>query len=127
MRTDFLKITLKTVKEGSTILSVPSPEEYEDPAHGPVFYNPKMEFDRSLSVRVLNELLEEGMKIADILTGTGARAIRYANEGKNFEVWANDVQPSAIKMCEKNADLNKVKVKTSVDEANHFLLEKIIY
>ncbi len=116
-------MTIKTIQEGNTKLSVPSPEKYLDPAHGPVFYNPKMEFDRSLSVRVINECLDKGMKIADILTGTGARAVRYANEGKNFKIWANDAQPSAIKMCEKNAKLNKVKVKTSVDEANHFLLE----
>lgn len=118
-----MKLTLKEVAEGKTRLIVPSPDKYRDPAHAGVFYNPKMEFDRSLSVRVLNEFLGEGAKVADILAGTGARAVRYANEGRKFEVWANDIQPSALELVRKNAEINGIGLKISGTEANSFLLE----
>ncbi|RLG21075.1 tRNA (guanine(10)-N(2))-dimethyltransferase [Candidatus Micrarchaeota archaeon] len=119
-----MEIQLEEIKEGESRLLVPSLEVYKEPSKAPVFYNPKMAFDRSLSVKVLNEVLDSGAKVLDLLSATGARAIRYAKEGKQFSVWANDVKSTAIAIVKKNAELNAVSIRTSIDEANHFLLEK---
>lgn len=111
----------ETVIEGKTKLEVPRQEGLDDPAHALVFYNPKMSYDRDISALLLRQYLPNRAKVLDLLSGTGSRATRYAVEGNDFEVWANDVQPSAVKLIEKNADLNKVNLKISNEEANDFL------
>jgi tRNA (guanine26-N2/guanine27-N2)-dimethyltransferase len=108
----------KQIIEGDTKLIVP---DVKKPEQGKVFYNPRMEFDRTLSVKILKDIFKKEAKVADVLSGLGSRAVRYANEA-DFEVTANDIQPSAVKLIEKNAKLNKVKVETSQSEANQFLV-----
>ncbi len=118
---------LKLVKtmEGKTKLWVPDLRKYGIPQHAPVFYNPIMGHDRSLSVELVKKYFgKRKVSLADIMCGIGARAIRYANEcGKNFTVYANDAQPTAIKIAKRNAALNRVKINFCIGEANKFLLK----
>jgi len=74
-------------------------------------------------VLVLKNFLGKKESVADVLSGLGARAVRYANEG-GFKVTANDIQPSAVKLIKRNARLNKVKIKIENKEANQFMVEK---
>jgi tRNA (guanine26-N2/guanine27-N2)-dimethyltransferase len=116
-------LKLVKIKEGETSLWVPDLRKYGIPQHAPVFYNPLMSHDRSVSVEIAKKYAgRRKMQVADIMCGIGARAVRYANEcGKNFQVYANDAQPSAIKISKRNARLNKVKIEFSNAEANKFL------
>ncbi len=117
-----MEIKLKQITEGKTKLFVPDLFVYKMPERAPVFYNPAMKTDRDISVIVLRSFLNKKAEVADILSGLGARAVRYANEG-GFDVYANDIQPSAVKLVGRNAKLNRVKVHSSVKDANLFLLE----
>ena len=117
-----MEIKLKEVVEGKTKLLVPDLSVYRTPEHAPVFYNPVMKTDRDISIAVLRNFLKKKSKVADVLSGLGARAVRYANECP-LDVYANDIQPSAVKLIKKNAKLNKVKVHASINDANLFLLE----
>lgn len=97
-----------------------------------MFYNPVQEFNRDLSVSVLNvyskKLLqsksktdapeepvagvkyESGMRILEALSATGLRSIRYAKEiaGVN-EIVANDLSKAAVKSIEENVKFNGVE------------------
>jgi len=117
-----MEIKLKEITEGNTRLLVPDLKVYKSPEKAPVFYNPLMKTDRDISIAVLKNALKKKSRIADILSGLGARAVRYSNEGK-FEVYANDIQPSAVKLIKRNARINKARIHTSVKDANLFLLE----
>jgi len=113
---------LKQVSEGKTKLFVPDLNLYKKKEKAPVFYNPVFSEDRELSVLIFKKFFgKKKVKVADLLCATGARGIKYAHE-LGFDVTLNDARPSAIKLAEKNAKLNKVKVKTSCNEANKFLL-----
>jgi len=117
-----MDIKLKQVTEGKTRLFVPDPAVYKTPENAPVFYNPMMKTDRDISVIMLKKFLAKKAKIADIMSGLGTRAVRYAHEA-DLKVYANDIQPSAVKLIKKNAKLNKAKITTSIKDANLFLLE----
>jgi tRNA (guanine26-N2/guanine27-N2)-dimethyltransferase len=116
-----MEIKLKKIIEGQTRLFVPDPLVYRSPESAPVFYNPVMKTDRDISVAVLKNFLKKESLVADALSGLGARAVRYANEA-GMTVFANDIQPSAVSLIKKNARLNRVKIKTSNQEANLFLM-----
>jgi len=88
--------------------------------HMPVFYNPKKEFDRTLSIEILKLLKPQ--KVLDLLSASGARGIRIAIEVPSVKfIHFNDVNPEAVKLIKKNILLNKIsqeKVKISQEEAN---------
>lgn len=114
---------IKQINEGNVKLFIPDPKVYKIPEYAPVFYNPVMKKDRDISVQLLKKYFgKKKTKVADILSGSGVRAIRYAVEC-DFEAFANDLNPSAIKLIEKNVELNKAKVKISRKDANLFLVE----
>jgi tRNA (guanine26-N2/guanine27-N2)-dimethyltransferase len=117
-----IKVRLVETVEGSTRLLVPDPRRYGIPEKAPVFYNPRMAQDRDVSVKVLSAFLGPRPRVADVLCGLGARAVRYANEC-GATVTANDIQPSAVALARRNAALNKVKVATSSCDGNLFLLQ----
>src|SRR3990170_13930 len=65
----------------------------------------------------------QGPKIfLDGLSGLGARGLRVANEIKNTDkIICNDVNPSAIKLCEKSAAINNLQnLQTSENEVCKF-------
>jgi tRNA (guanine26-N2/guanine27-N2)-dimethyltransferase len=106
----------------------------------PVFYNPVMEFNRDLSILVVEQFLNEktknnksNVKLLDGLAGTGARGIRMASEVEmprsiKTTFFINDHNPLAFNLIEKNikqndisnakalnSDLNSVLVKNWFD------------
>lgn len=90
-----------------------------------VFYNPVMKLNRDISILLLNSINKSNMQIADILAGSGIRAIRFAKEldkGKIKSIEANDNNKSAAKSIKKNINLNKVKINIHNQDANEFLL-----
>ncbi|MBS7645014.1 MAG: tRNA (guanine(10)-N(2))-dimethyltransferase [Candidatus Bathyarchaeia archaeon] len=102
------------------------------PSHAPsrtvVFYNPRMAFNRDLSILTLKAHVEavraEGLRICDAMTGVGARGIRYAKEVEEVsEVILNDLNPIALQFAEYNSYVNKVNEKVRIvhDEANRTL------
>jgi len=124
---------LTQIIEGKTKLYVPDLKHYTRKEDAPVFYNEVFKEDRDLSVKIFSKFFKEyktqsdathsqAAHVADILCASGARGIRYANEC-GFEVQLNDASPSAIELVKKNAKLSNVKVKTSANEANRFLLQ----
>lgn len=111
---------LSEIVEGTTKLLVPVEEKLLK--KNPVFYNPEMEFSRDLSVAVVRVLKPE--KFCDLLSGSGARGVRIANETGTGEVVANDVNPSAYELIKKNISLNNIpdfRVRAVNDYAQNVL------
>jgi tRNA (guanine26-N2/guanine27-N2)-dimethyltransferase len=119
------------VKEGRTDLLVPDPSSYTyqgryEPTKAPVFYNPKMEFNRDISVLVLNHfsrLRKREIEVCDPLAGLGARGIRFAKEvtGLNKSVMG-DLNDVAIPVMKENARINKVKRLVEIEHVDANLL-----
>ncbi|KAL4709468.1 hypothetical protein ACJJTC_012805 [Scirpophaga incertulas] len=109
-----------------------------------VFYNPVQEFNRDLSVLVLNVFLEDykrekleflrkkgkindsesepkiEVNLLEALSATGLRSIRYAKEVPSItKIVANDISESAVKTMNINMKHNQVDhlVETSHDDA----------
>ncbi|MBN1160208.1 MAG: tRNA (guanine(10)-N(2))-dimethyltransferase [Candidatus Diapherotrites archaeon] len=128
-----VKAQFAKIREGSTEIKVPDLEYYrqfaKDPSfEAPVFYNPKMEFSRDVSVCMISsyqKLNHYKLRIADPLAGTGIRGIRYANEIENVEkVWVNDLDEFSVKVIKENVKSNKLNnVEVSNKDANLFLDE----
>lgn len=98
---------LQQIYEGKTSLLIPKIQRKKGPIkkHSG-FYNPLMEFNRDISILVLNSLNKK--KILDGLGGCGARGVRIANEvGK--EVVINDINEIAYDLIKKNIELNNLK------------------
>jgi tRNA (guanine26-N2/guanine27-N2)-dimethyltransferase len=86
-----------------------------------VFFNPGMEFNRDLSIMVIEEFLAEKVKEAkkqvnliDGLAGTGVRGIRFESEltlPDEFEttILINDHNPLAFNLIKKNIEFNNLK------------------
>ncbi|BBD72654.1 N2,N2-dimethylguanosine tRNA methyltransferase [Sulfodiicoccus acidiphilus] len=105
-------MNLVEVREGEANLLVPDPASYTkdgkfDPSWAPVFYNPRMRLNRDLSVIMVK--LNRVRRALDAFTASGVRAIRYSLEGKAEEVNFNDIDPIALELARKNAELNGVK------------------
>ncbi|PIO06284.1 hypothetical protein COT29_01725 [Candidatus Micrarchaeota archaeon CG08_land_8_20_14_0_20_59_11] len=107
-------------REGAAKLRVPS-ISFSDPHHCEVFFNPEMEFNRTVSVAVLRAF-RNGAAVCDGLCALGARGIRYALEGGAKNVVCVDANPAAITLANKNIALNKLKnVKAVESGLNKFL------
>ncbi len=111
----------KKTKEGNVELYVPKGEELTKKAS--VFYNPEMKFDRYLSEVIVS--IVKPKKICDCLGASGVRGLRYKSVSRGSEVVVNDKNPSAIKLAEKNAKLNKLKIRTEKKDANILLEEEM--
>ncbi len=100
------------VREGRARILVPEEAIEGDPSRAPVFYNPRMERNRTVSVLVVRSyggLLGRGMTICEPLSGTGVRSIRYALEVPHASrVIANDVSWQAYRLIKANVELNGV-------------------
>ncbi|KAG9510071.1 putative tRNA (guanine(26)-N(2))-dimethyltransferase, partial [Fragariocoptes setiger] len=126
-----LQLLTKTIEEGQAKILAPSN----------VFYNPVQQFNRDLSVLVINTYLKHklygeknlriakesgGFRILDALSATGLRSIRYAKEldPTNIEtidkIVANDLSEKAIEIIKRNISENHVsdKVRASHDDAS---------
>ncbi|MHB1830321.1 MAG: hypothetical protein ACYCO0_02915 [Candidatus Micrarchaeaceae archaeon] len=88
-------------------------------ASGDVFYNPKMETLRDISVSFLNAVGCGGRSLLDATSATGIRAIRYAKECGMKKGVALDMNRKAYGICKRNLKANKVRfaaVNKSVQE-----------
>ncbi len=95
----------------------------------PVFYNPAMAFNRSLTVLLLNSLDKKEMRILDLLAGSGIRSLRFLLElekKKLKEIVINDGKKGFRRVMKKNLKLNKIKLNKKIvlqeQEANRFLV-----
>jgi len=118
----------EVIEEGRTKLKVPVRGTFGKRKDGaemkpPVFYNPRMELQRSVCCAVVKALSREGKVLfADVLAGLGAKGLRVAKEA-GCEVHLNDGSPEAFAEIESNAELNGLKVEVSNRDARLFLAE----
>ena len=110
---------MKKITESSVEIYVP--ENHEKPQRSEVFYNPRMTLNRDISVASAKAYFgNKKIEVCDPFCATGIRAVRYAKE-LNAEVFASDISHRAVKLTEKNAKLNKVKINVFRENANKFL------
>ncbi len=119
---------LKEIEEGKARLLIPDPEEFKkegkfDPSWAPVFYNPRMIFNRDFSVIVVHFLSPK--QIVDTLSATGIRGIRYYLESYTAdEIIFNDRNKNSVELIQKNIELNKIpNSKVFNKDANSLLYE----
>ncbi|AWR95006.1 tRNA (guanine(26)-N(2))-dimethyltransferase [Acidianus brierleyi] len=119
---------LKEIDEGKAKLLIPDPEEFRkegkfDPSWAPVFYNPRMIFNRDFSVVIVHFLSPK--TIVDALSATGIRGIRYYLESYTAdEIIFNDRNKDSVELIQKNIELNKVpNTKVFNKDANSLLYE----
>jgi len=128
-----LEYTYTQIQEGAAKLVIPElaePTELNKQqirSQAPVFYNPVMKMNRDSTILVLKShihALGREIEICEPMGGTGVRGIRAALEVNGVEsVLLGDLNPSAIRLTEKNIGLNHVgdKVKARLMEANLML------
>ncbi len=122
-----METELVEIIEGKTKLLVPKKAmEEKVPPREPAFFNPRARVSRDFSIIAYSSFLRnfKGPKVfLDSLAGIGARSIRVANEIESIEkVVVNDVNPNALEIANKIAQLNHVtKCEFSENEACRFL------
>ena len=99
-----------------------------------VFYNPKSELNRDVTVVALQAFLSQYGKakarVCTPLAGTGVRPIRIAKEVTGIEkVIAGDANPQAVELIKKNRALNEVEdlVEVYHKEANQLLSQYVSF
>ncbi len=122
------------VIEGRAKIVIPKMSEYlrEDgifePAHAPVFYNPKAKKNRDIAVALAKVQREKLGRLyaMEPLAGTGVRSIRFALEASADMVIAVDSNPLAVDLIYKNIKLNKVEnvVRVLFGDANAVMYSK---
>lgn len=99
------------IKEGKIKLLAPKENLYE----AAVFYNPRMAFNRNISVAAVQAFQKDAdrkISVLDALSASGIRGLRYAKEISGIEkVFLNDNNPVAAKLIKKNIALNKLHKK----------------
>jgi len=123
-----IKIPLDLLCEGRVKLLLPDGAILGGEARKVVFYNPLMSFSRDFSICVLkayaNITGKKDLRVAEPLTASGVRGIRYAKEVDEVdEVVLSDVNPVAVRIARINALLNQVhkKVVVKLSNANSLL------
>lgn len=114
------------ITEGTTKIEVPILDSRANypPSSARVFYNPKMELNRDISIACISALKKKDLTYVDVLAATGIRGIRVANE-IGLEVTINDWNPYAYELIKKNIKLNNLlKANCTKKNANILLHEK---
>jgi tRNA (guanine26-N2/guanine27-N2)-dimethyltransferase len=92
-----------------------------------VFYNPRMEFSRDVSIAMVHayhDITGNEMDLCEPMTSSGVRAIRWACEVPGVrKVLSGDLNPRAVLLANANAYLNGVssKVEVKCSDANLLL------
>jgi tRNA (guanine26-N2/guanine27-N2)-dimethyltransferase len=113
----------KIIEEGKAKVLVPKEEKVSKEL--PVFYNPVMAFNRTMSVLVLGAIENKEIQIGLPLEATGVRGIRFLKElpkSKIKSVAINDINPEAVKIIKENLKINKVKADVYNQDAPIFLI-----
>ena len=115
--------------EGQTAVLVPllDPNASYPPSSAPVFYNPRMELSRDISVACTqtfadNQRDNSGLRYLDALAGCGIRGLRVANEAQ-VEVTVNDYNLTAYELIKKNAKRLQQNVNVEHRDANALMSE----
>ena len=98
------------IEEGKAKVYVPKEKKISKKL--PVFYNPAMALNRTVSVLILNEIKNKKMKICLPLAGSGVRGIRLIKElrkGKIKEVYFNDHSDKAVRNIKRNIKENNIR------------------
>jgi len=110
---------LTVVREGLVSVLVPS-TSLKDPYSARVFYNPRMEICRDIAVcclKAYRRMSGRSLRVAEPLTATGVRGIRYAKEVDGVvEVVIGDVSPEAVALARRNVELNGLQGVVRVEE-----------
>ncbi len=114
------------ITEGPTRLLVPETHSSRGPGTrtGDIFFNEQMAFGRDVSIMFLRALERNEISVADAMSATGSRAVRIANEVRNTQVTANDVDPKAIPYIEHNIALNSLSNCTPSNKDMHILFSE---
>jgi tRNA (guanine26-N2/guanine27-N2)-dimethyltransferase len=115
--------------EGKTRLLIPAVSLIgKVPPKVPAFFNPAAKLNRDISIVVYRAFMQDLKKskktLADSFSGIGARALRVAVEDPEIEeIHMNDINPIAIDLSKKAAELNSVteKCNFSINEVCKFL------
>ncbi|ALU11706.1 N2,N2-dimethylguanosine tRNA methyltransferase [Ignicoccus islandicus DSM 13165] len=119
------------IDEGEVKVVVPSMSFYVrsdgiyEPAHAPVFYNPKAKFNRDTAIEIarIYRASNNSLTVLEPLAGSGVRSVRYAKEANADFVLAADLNPLAIRLLNVNAKLNSVDKKIrAIQEDAHVVL-----
>lgn len=87
-----------------------------------VFFNPEMESNRSITVRLLNSFFDKPFTAIDALSGSGAKGLRIANETRAKRVILNDANPHSRKLMEESVRLNNLNnIEITSEDANVLL------
>ena len=93
-----------------------------EPAWAPVFYNPAMVNNRTISVMVVRGYLRENedATLCEPFTGTGIRSLRYAVEAGVKKIIAGDIDDRAVELAKMNVDRLGLRgvVEVVRDDAN---------
>jgi len=113
-------------REGEVTFLTPPPPSVPTTSM-PVFYNPRSELNRDITVCGIQVFLEQhgnmGARVCTPLAGTGVRAIRIAKEVRGIsKVVAGDVNPLAVKLIAENIKLNGVEQIVEVHHTDANLL-----
>lgn len=116
--------------EGRTRLLVPSSSlDKKIPPKDPAFFNPSARLSRDISLLAYRAFLKDVSNnkktFGDSFSGMGARALRVAVEVPEMdEVYMNDINPRAVGLSRKAAELNFVtrKCNFSVSDVCKFLI-----
>lgn len=114
---------LKIINEG--LVKIEFPEFDKVSSDAPVFYNPRMEFNRDtsiLAIQAFQKVLNHEVDICDVFGGSGIRGVRYKKEIDNIgEVSVNDISSLANEFTKINADMNNVDINIYQKEASVML------
>jgi len=112
-----LDFPVKWVREGKADLLAPAVTEIRRSSIP--FYNPVTALNRDISLAVVMGMGKP--RVADVMTGIGSRAIRYAIEGAYVE--ANDLSPSSLSLLLASARKNGISDRIGVQstDARSFL------
>jgi tRNA (guanine26-N2/guanine27-N2)-dimethyltransferase len=111
------------VSEGGVEFDVPA-EETEGKGEG-VFFNPRMELNRDLTVAALDAYREREPRAEtylDAMAAAGVRGVRAAAAG--WDVTMADVDPDAVARCRANLDRNGLSGEAVERDANALLHDR---
>ena len=116
--------SFESITEGSTTIYVTNAKSTD------VFYNPVQQFNRDMSVAVINQFVKDrqednsfkekgGVSVLEALSATGLRSIRYAKEIPGCKkIIANDFLERAVKAIDHNIQANNVQDKVISSHAD---------
>lgn len=84
-----------------------------------VFYNPKMELARSVSVDFVKKLNPQS--VCCLMDASGVRSLRLWKEAGVKDITANDISEEACNLMQKNFLMSKANISIVNDDANAFL------